>query len=104
MSSPIVNVSNPTEMANLRLQLSKQLKILTFVTVILTLAVIGFACYGLFGTPLIAIQLMIWIMCTSMTIVALVCSCAKYHLIRRYENIYVVAGSLLDKGIKTYDH
>ncbi|WP_139414727.1 hypothetical protein [Chlamydia abortus] len=104
MSSFMVNVSNPIEMANTQLQLSKQLKVLTIATVILILAVTGFACYGLFGTPCIAIQLMIWIMCTSMTIVALICSCAKYHLIRRYENTYLVAGSLLDKGIKTYDH
>nr|WP_244983114.1 hypothetical protein [Chlamydia buteonis] len=100
----MVSVSNPIEMANIRLQLSKQLKVLTVATVVLTLAVIGFSCYGLFGTPLIAIQLMIWIMCTSMTILALICSCAKYHLIRRYENTYLVAGSLLDKGIKTYDN
>ncbi|WP_232500661.1 hypothetical protein [Chlamydia felis] len=85
-------MSTPVEMESARLKLSRQLKGLTVVTVLLVLAVIGFSCYGLFGTPLIAIQLMIWIMSASMTLLALICSCAKYHLLRRYEKTLLARG------------
>ncbi|MEF9519852.1 hypothetical protein SBV45_04950 [Chlamydia crocodili] len=93
MSSLIVgSVSTPIEIKSVQLRLSTQLKVLTAVTVLLALAVIGLACYGLFGTPLIATQLMIWIMSASMTLVALICSCAKYHLLRRYEKNLLSSG------------
>ncbi|AAP05108.1 hypothetical protein [Chlamydia caviae] len=93
MSSLIVgNVSTPVKMKSAQLELSTQLKVITAITVLLALAVIGLACYGLFGTPLIATQLMIWIMSASMTLEALICSCAKYHLLRRYEKNLLSGG------------
>ncbi|WP_375793264.1 hypothetical protein O1W69_03945 [Chlamydia sp. 12-01] len=91
-SLTVSNISTPIDIENARLKLSRQLRVLTIVTVLLALAVIGFACYGLFGTPLIAMQLMIWIMSASMTLVALICSCVKYHFLRRYEKNLLSSG------------
>ncbi|WP_348663916.1 hypothetical protein [Chlamydia vaughanii] len=95
MSSSIVNnISSPVEIKSAQVRLSKQLKALSVVTALLGLGVISLVAYGLFGVPVISTQLVIWIVSASMTLVALICSCAQYCLLRRYEKRLLNSGEL----------
>lgn len=94
-SSGVSCVSPLMQLESSQVMPSRWLKGLSLMIMLLSLTVIALAAYGLFAVPLISTQLVIRIVSTSITLVALVCSCVQYYFLHHYEGLLVDSRNLV---------